>query len=929
MSDNFIVNMNQKGENAKSLQEIIKRIKQKSYPISVRSGHSVFLDFILSLLSHNIFLPALVVFRLEKDVHRALENLKSWGIKALPLPAFSPLTFEGISTPEEILARRTFVLHALAKGSPALYLVSLESLIHPVPSTHSLFSYALNLKVGEECEPQELSGKLVTLGYKQVPFLSSLGDFSLKGSVLDIFSYPESYRLHFDFDKLSDIKRLDVIEHFSHTPEKEITLLPLQERIWDAKSLAHLNQKFPLLKENSPWFWDNLENTGRSRGQELYFGVAEENPTYLWDLFPPSTPLFCVDVDQWENTLALSLKEKRELYERNHESFPFLPVPEEVLLQPFLLESLKNRPLITFPRFHTTQNNSVLFQVEEGKNFAGNLILFKEQLATWNSQQYTVYLSTESEAQREKLHYLFRDSPLQVIVASFSGSFVWEEEKLALVSEKDLFGRTSGGTSHAWREKPTQIIDSFVDLKEGSYIVHVQYGIGLFLGIERKTLAGVERDYFALEYSGKEKILIPIEQMNLIQQYIHSDNHVTLDKIGSKSWEKRKVKAKAKADDIADHLIALYSQRQKAQGFAFRADDEWQMAFESAFPHNETPDQKQAIKEIKADMESTRPMDRLLCGDVGFGKTEVAMRAGFKAVMSGKQVVLLAPTTILAEQHFENFKERFNHFPVTIACLSRFTEPKQQKEILQKLAQGEMDILIGTHRVLSEDVKFKNLGLLVIDEEQRFGVKAKEKLKSLRINLDILTLSATPIPRTLHISLVKLRDISTLSTPPVNRKPIETIVAPFTEDVVKRAIETELKRGGQVFFLHNRIETLPTVKAFLEKLVPYAMMEIAHGQMNGSELESIMHRFTYNSFQILISTSIIENGIDIPNANTIIVDQAHLYGLAQLYQLRGRVGRRGEEAFAYLLFPTDKSLNEQAIKRLEVLSEKHSTWQWV
>ncbi|KAL0266221.1 UNVERIFIED_CONTAM: hypothetical protein PYX00_011939 [Menopon gallinae] len=409
--------------------------------------------------------------------------------------------------------------------------------------------------------------------------------------------------------------------------------------------------------------------------------------------------------------------------------------------------------------------------------------------------------------------------------------------------------------------------------------------------------------------------------MNLIQQYIHSNESVTLDKIGSKSWEKRKSKARKKVDGIAEHLIELYSQRQQAQGFTFHKDDEWQLAFESAFPYNETPDQIKAMQEIKNDMQSPKPMDRLLCGDVGFGKTELAMRSAFKAVMSGKQVAVLSPTTILAEQHYESFKERFKNFPITISSLTRFTETKKQKERLLLLAKGEVDILIGTHRLLSSDVHFKNLGLLIIDEEQRFGVKAKEKLKSLRINLDILTLSATPIPRTLHISLLKLRDISTLTTPPINRKPIETIVAPFSEEMVKLAIEKELARNGQIFFLHNRIETLLTTKKFLERLVPYASIECAHGRMSGEELETLMHRFTHNHFQVLLSTSIIENGIDIPNANTIIVDQAQLYGLAQLYQLRGRVGRRGEEAYAYLLYPAEKSLSEQAIKRLEVLSE--------
>lgn len=924
MSDNFISTMNQKGEKAKSFGKILKRIEQKSYPISLRTGHSIFLDFILSLLNPHISLPTLIIFSQEKEAKRALEDLQTLGIKSFFLPHFSSLIYEGLCASEDILSKRSYFLQNLSQGTPAFYLLSLESLTTRFPSPHYLKEKRLNLEESQSITPQEIAFKLIQLGYKQVPFLSSLGDFSLKGNVLDIFSFPESYRLYFDFDELSEIKKLDVIDNISFSRVEKIILFPLQEAIWEEETLLELNKNFPSLKKICPWFWENLENEGKSRGQDLYFGLSQKEPYFLWDFISPETPLLLIDNDQWEVILETKSQERISLWEKNKDLFPYLPSPEKVFLDySFIKKEIEKRPFLEFPRFPQTQKDLLIIEVEEEKNFMGNIILFKENLFSWQSKGFTILLATESEAQKEKLEFLFKDFSLQVIIASFSHSFIWEEEKIALITEKELFGR-GGNVSHSWKEKPTQIIDSFVDLKEGSYVVHIQYGIGIFKGIQRKTLGGIERDYFVLEYAEKETLLIPIEQMNLIQQYIHSEGRISLDKIGSKSWEKRKAKAKAKADDIADYLIELYAKRQKAQGFSFAKDEEWQIAFESAFPYNETPDQLSAIEEIKRDMESPRPMDRLLCGDVGFGKTEVAMRTAFKAVMSGKQVAFLAPTTILAEQHFANFKERFKNFPVSIQALSRFTDTKTKKELLKNLKEGELDILIGTHRLLSSDVEFKNLGLLIIDEEQRFGVKAKEKLKTLRVNLDILTLSATPIPRTLHISLIKLRDISTLNTPPVNRKAIETLVAPFSEDMVKLAIEKELKRGGQVFYLHNRIETLENVKRFIENLIPYAMVEMAHGKMSGEKLESIMHRFTHNNFQILLSTSIIESGIDIPNANTIIIDQAHLYGLAQLYQLRGRVGRRGEEAFAYLLYPADKSLNETAIKRLEVLSENTS-----
>jgi transcription-repair coupling factor (superfamily II helicase) len=490
-----------------------------------------------------------------------------------------------------------------------------------------------------------------------------------------------------------------------------------------------------------------------------------------------------------------------------------------------------------------------------------------------------------------------------------------------VIQENEIFGRRKR-PPRSLRTVRSSPIDTFVELNPGDFVVHVSYGIGLFKGIERIKALGHERDYVKLEYQDEEVVFVPIEQVNLVQRYIGNEGQPPrLDKLGSKSWENRKGRVRKSLEDIAEKLVTLYSKRKKAQGFAFPADTEWQTMFEAAFPFEETEDQLRCVEEIKADMESPHPMDRLVCGDVGYGKTEVAVRACFKAIMGGKQVAFLAPTTILAEQHYENFQERFSLFPVRLAMLSRFIRPRKAAAVLKQLAAGEIDLLVGTHRIIQKDVIFKNLGLMVIDEEQRFGVKDKERLKELKTNVDCLSLSATPIPRTLHMSLLKIRDMSLIATPPRNRYPIETAIEEYNEEKLAAAVRREVERGGQVFFLHNRVDSLRETRMRIQRLLPEMLVETAHGQMDARELEDVMHRFIHGGFHILVSTTIIENGIDIPNVNTIIIDRADMYGVSQLYQLRGRVGRSDRAAYAYLFYPGDRSLTELAMKRLQVISD--------
>ena len=556
----------------------------------------------------------------------------------------------------------------------------------------------------------------------------------------------------------------------------------------------------------------------------------------------------------------------------------------------------------------------------------------KDELTKLMQDKWRVFIYTDNENQQLRLHQIFKDFielddskkdlyPVCLIPKPISAGFVLPQAKILVIQENEIFGRRKYIPKTVNKAK-SKAIDTFVELNPGDYIVHVNWGIGLFHGIERVKAMGNERDYIKLEYADNEFAFVPIEQVNLVQRYIGNEGEKPkLDRIGSKAWENRKNKVKKAVEDLAEKLIALYSRRQASVGFAFPKETEWQTAFEAAFPYEDTPDQITVTEEIKKDMERPVPMDRLVCGDVGYGKTEIAMRAAFKAVMGGKQVAFLAPTTILAQQHYETCIERFKNFPVKIAALSRFVTPSEQKKILQRVSEGQVDILIGTHRIIQKDVKFKNLGLMIIDEEQRFGVKDKEKLKEMKNNIDCLTMSATPIPRTLHMSLLKIRDMSLLTTPPQNRQPVETVVDEYTDDRVASAIRREIERGGQVFYLHNRVESLQEIRRKVENIVPEVLVDVAHGQMTSSQLEDIFQRFKMGGFHVLIATTIIENGIDIPNVNTIIIDRADMYGVSQLYQLRGRVGRSDRKAYAYLLYPENKALSEVAMKRLQVISD--------
>ncbi|MBR5402241.1 MAG: transcription-repair coupling factor [Treponema sp.] len=838
-----------------------------------------------------------------------------------------------------------------------IFIITQRSFLSTFPKPDYIKQFSFSLHNKDEIDTVQIAQKLTKIGYTRVSRVNVRGEFSLRGEVLDIFLPLEEnpVRIIFDFDTIESIKEFEADSQTTIKSRDNITVYPMKEILWDIDLVQTLenklkeyqdtslqnNQEMDITQtdvhlsftqqalEYSQMMTDELLTKGESEGEELFYSLLWDKKYTILDYITDQTPVLMYDFDRLIHAEEAIKREFTAMYRKTRETFPSLP-PDFLLLD-FKNTSQNISRCLQFCTLKTETPASIVINSEPGRSFFGNINYMKEELTNLQQDGWDIIIFTDNDNQQLRIHEIFKEwtdiepegniKPVKLIPKPISAGFNIPQIKLLVIQENEIFGRRQYTAKSVSRAK-SKAIDTFVELNPGDYVVHVNWGIGLFHGIERVKSLGNERDYIKLEYADEEIAFVPIEQVNLVQRYIGNEGEKPrLDRIGSKSWENRKSKVQKAVEDLAQKLIDLYSRRKASVGYAFPKETEWQSAFEAAFPYEDTPDQITVTEEVKSDMEKPVPMDRLVCGDVGYGKTEIAMRAAFKAVMGGKQVAFLAPTTILAEQHYETLIERFKNFPVKIARLSRFVPAAEQKKILTKLEQGELDILVGTHRIIQKDVHFKNLGLMIIDEEQRFGVKDKECLKEMKNNVDCLTMSATPIPRTLHMSLLKIRDMSLLTTPPQNRQPIETVIDEFNDDRVAAAIRQEMERGGQVFFLHNRVESLLEIRRKIEQLVPECLVDVAHGQMTSNELDDIFHRFKMGGFHVLIATTIIENGIDIPNVNTIIIDRADMYGVSQLYQLRGRVGRSDRKAYAYLLYPQDKALSEVAMKRLQVISD--------
>lgn len=902
------------------------RFTSSSFPIHVSGSQGPFTAGLIASLSPFARDFSLILTPSEKEAEDMVRDLSLFKDEVYLFPSWGTMLYRGVSPQAAVFGRRVHALAQCRSGRKAIVVASLRAAGSLLPPPEYLLSRTMTLKKGLEVDPEALAGELTRWGYLRVPRVSVTGEFALRGEVLDVYApgREQALRVVLDFDEVEEIRLFDPLNQSSVGKLDEITLYPVREVLWDDELLGRLAGELERLGIEGEEILRELADSGETRGEELFYPLCFERKHTLFDYLGERSAVYYINPELLKNTAQGLEAEYDQLYRRSLDDGLIYPTPGEIMAGG---DSLLNRPRVRSVFFHSlmpeelSREEVLDFQVTPGRSFFGNMTFFKEELTSLIDGGFKVFIFAESDSQADRISFILKEFPVKIVSDSISSGFSLPGEKLICIQENEIFGRKKR-VARSVKTARSQVIDSFVDLSPGDYVVHVNYGIGRFNGIKRIKAAGNERDYISLEYQGEETVFIPIEQVNLVQRYIGSKGaNPRLDKIGGSVWEKKRNRVKKKVEDIADRLIKLYAVRQESAGYAFPRDNDFQVEFEAAFPYEETPDQLKAVEIIKEDMERPRPMDRLLCGDVGFGKTEVAMRAAFKAVIGGRQCCLVCPTTILCEQHYENFTERFKRFPIKIAMISRLISKAEQKLILAGLLSGEIDMLIGTHRALSKDIKFKRLGLLIIDEEQRFGVKHKERLKEVKHDIDCLTLSATPIPRTLHMSLVKIRDLSLLETPPTNRKPVETFIQEFTPDLVARAIRREVERGGQVFFLHNRVESLEKTTMYLQELVPEVMVEMAHGQMTPRSLEDIMHRFIHGAFQVLVSTTIVENGIDIPNVNTIIIDRADMFGISQLYQLRGRVGRSGRLAYAFLLYPKDRAMSELAMKRLKIISD--------
>jgi transcription-repair coupling factor (superfamily II helicase) len=923
----FINKLNLQIKTYAPFKKILTHIRESALPIAVRGVT----DGLFSLLNALIFSSCrrtMVIVAVNED--RAREVCRDislvLGDDVMLFPGWNTMPYGTVSATTEVFAQRVRVLIRLMSPEPLVVVMSLKAFLTPLPPPEFITANTITLKTGREIRRGELLERLENMGYSRVPKVSVKTEYAVRGEVIDIFvpGFEHALRVVMDYERIASLRFFDPLTQLSSEAAESAVISPLRELVINA--------------QNSEVFRRNLEKNGYSSGQtETLLENIRTSPElcgleYLLPLFFRTTvtpAAYCSgncivmyqDKDTLRNGAGLLAKEYRELFTRSQSRRQAAAHPEALLNEFSRLEG-------DYPRYvdfsagfaGQPEITGITLSSDPSRSFFGNITYLKQEFDALLKAGYEIFIFAGNQAQAERLGHLLKGYALTILPVTISAGFGIPDLKIIVIRENEIFRRKKRVTAMLARYK-TEPIDSFIELEQGDHIVHFQHGIGLYRGIERIKARGFERDYIRLEYADKEFVFIPTEQVNLIQRYIAAGGRTPkLDKLSGRAWFNRKQKVKNSVEDLAKDLLRLYSARREVQGISFQADSEWQEEFEAGFEFEETPDQLKCIADVKRDMESPYPMERLICGDVGYGKTEIALRAAFKAVMSGRQVALLAPTTILAEQHAETFTERFKGFPVKIDMLSRFVEKSAQKSITKNITAGVTDIIIGTHRILQKDVRFKNLGLLIIDEEQRFGVKDKERIKELKTNVDCLILTATPIPRTLYMSLTKIKDMSLINTPPLNRMPIETFVLEFNETVITDAILREIQRNGQIFFLHNRVQTIVHIRELLSRLLPGLRIAVAHGRMQSHELEDIMHDFIHRNYDLLLSTTIIENGIDIPNVNTIIIDRADMMGLSQLYQLRGRVGRSDVPAYAYLLYPERRALSELAMRRLKIIS---------
>lgn len=887
-------------------------------------------------------------------------------VRVEQFPAWQLLPGHVLVRDQEVPARRLKVLEALGRSGENLVVTApVEALLRRLPPPRMFFQARISLQLGEKADLEELKRRLLEYGYEQTELVELRGQFSSRGGILDVFpvTFERPVRIEFFDDEVDSIRFFDPESQRSEQNVNSVSFGPATELIVNdevrmrALEMLETEYRSQLKKitraapaevkarqaELAQNIISQLAAGGFSVEWEQFLPYFYSRSSTLLDYLPPQSIVAVNDPIRAKEIVESIQKEREQTWTDLLATGKILPGQFNNYVDWSRLSAgLAHRRVIyvsLLPRQpkDVHPENVVNFATRGMQTFLGRLDMLAGAVRHYKKMGYAVVLLVNTAERARQLQEYLRDAqidafyvhplvrevrPGNVVVSlgRLANGFELISGKLAIITENEIYGELRSPRRERYRKAKQTV--PFADLKAGDYVVHVNHGIGRYQGVVSLSIGGVQKDYLLIQYAGEDKLYVPTDQIGLIQKYLGTEGAAPkLSRLGGNEWARVKGRVKEAVREMAEELLALYAARQKLPGHAFAPDTVWQKEFEANFPYEETPDQLRAIEEVKADMERPRPMDRLLCGDVGYGKTEIALRAAFKAVVEGKQVAVLVPTTILAQQHFLTFRERFAGFPVTVEMLSRFRSPKEQRQVIAGIREGKVDIVIGTHRLVQEDVTFKDLGLVVVDEEQRFGVAHKERLKQLRQDVDVLTLTATPIPRTLHMSLIGVRDTSLLETPPENRFPVQTYVLEEDPVLIREAIRRELGRGGQVFFVYNRVIDLDRVAAWLQGQVPEARLAIAHGQMREDDLEQVMMDFVEGLYDILVCTTIIENGLDIPNVNTLIVKDAQNLGLAQLYQLRGRVGRSNRLAYAYFTFRRDQVLSELAEKRLAAIRE--------
>ncbi|WP_432667511.1 transcription-repair coupling factor [Wukongibacter baidiensis] len=950
-------------KSSKEYSKLSQSIKTGMFPISITGPSGSAVSNTIFSLSANKGEQSLVIAHNELEARKIYEDLRFFtGDRVLYFPAKEITFYDVYAHSNQIIEERLKAIRSVLSGEKCIVVTTIDSILLRLIPGKDWISHEIYLKIGDIIDLSNFIDKLVFMGYERVDMVQGKGQFSVRGGIIDFYSFVDDYPIRIELfdDEVDSIRSFDIETQLSLEKLKDIIVKSTRETLIDDKLLQKGIDKIESelseyekrledgpkesLKEKIGEAVSKLNNRIYFDGIHNYINyLLNETETFL-DYLHDDSLIFIHEPERIREKVQSYLDDFNERFKQFLERGEVL-TGQYNILRPYeeTLKDLNNRNTIlinSLPKkikdFYPSAHIS--FVSKDMHSYHGKMDLLAEDIKNWKYKGYKVVLLCRTDEKGKGIENELRDKDIEcqyfsdfkenilsgqtfIIRGTLGNGFIFTDSKFIIISEKEIFGSSKKQRRKQFSKKGRKI-KTFRDLDIGDYVVHENHGIGKYIGIEQLKVEDTKKDYLKIKYSGTDLLYVPIDQMDLVQKYIGGEEKAPkINKLGGAEWKRTKAKVKKAIEDMAQDLLKLYAARKSSKGYGFSKDSQWQRQFEDMFPYEETPDQLRCIEEVKVDMEKESPMDRLLCGDVGFGKTEVAIRAAFKAIMDGKQVAFLVPTTILAQQHYNTLVERFKNFPVTIEMLSRFRSRAQQQKILEDVRTGVIDIIVGTHRLLSKDLAFKDLGVLLVDEEQRFGVKHKEALKELKRSVDVLTLSATPIPRTLHMSLIGVRDMSIIEDPPEDRFPVETFVMPYNEGMVRDAIVKELERGGQVYFVYNRVKDIEKITSTIQTLVPEARVAYAHGQMSERKLEKIMISFLNKEFDVIVCTTIIETGLDIGNVNTMIIFDSDKLGLSQLYQLRGRVGRSSRIAYCYLTYEKDKVLSEVAEKRLRAIKE--------